>query len=684
MRHRAFAIVIAAILGLTVLNLPAVQGMDMCNPDVLWQTAQQNCPGWYSQFKVIVTDTSTHNPLAYNDANGPAPDELVRSIPADPAIPSRFVGLPDVLVKDASADAPPSVYKALTASEPTSAPIHAVLDAQLISTTAGYADNDFNPAAYFGARGLQQTMTYPAYVMFAWYGYWQENSEDNAIDDQSCTQPYFCGPQDEFVWRGLNTNESVEGLKWDFPGSWLQGGNPLPTVGAGYAGNCQAYAQYDQDCYAPGPVSGYWDQSNWTTGQQSWPDAGGYPTIAPEQTLVASHYVITVFGPQSLQETSNYSYTVDAPATTPGFFRAMDWFQALAPAAVSSLYVSTVHNVHNTSVTSFIPPGLIPTIPPFITSNISSAENSTNFVFQNASYAEEDALRTCPSQTPTQPESICARDVRQSVAQANQANVSPPGATDAPYIGGSFQIAVPGFTYLPTGNGQPFSAYWCGQVGQPSSCMQVIPETGVIGYAAGIGYPLGSCLVPACIGPALVNQGNGETTYMPPGFVIIGATQAWAWDDVNHDGYIGSPDEHTIQQYLAGNYATANIGGGDLLTGVAPQLPGVTVSPGAGGWPSGSYYVTNAENPYASSPLGPGPSTYLTPLSGQGSVFLRTDPLCSGGATGCATEDGLFIPEGTLAGLTGEIVGTISWTETTSNGQQSYSFHQDVKWTQSV
>ncbi|MHB8586995.1 MAG: hypothetical protein ACYDDF_14290 [Thermoplasmatota archaeon] len=659
------AISASFVLVATVLNLPSVQAVDMCNPDAAWQAAGVNCPAWYGQFKVELNNTSVHNPQAYDDANGPAPYELVRPIPADPAIPSRFVGLSDILLKDPAQDAPIGVQQALAATAPTSAPIHAVLDAQMYGTVQAYLDNDFEPTAYFGAQSVGHTITMPDYTIVAWYGFWQENNGDNSIEDQSCTQPYFCGPQDEFVWRGSNTNESMEGMLWDYPAPYNPNVPGVVGVGiapgedieaGGMAGNCQAYAQYDADCFAPGPVSTYWDQSNWTTGQQSWPVSGGGAALAPEESLLVNHYMITVFGPLTLGENSNYSYQVDAPASTPGFFRAMDWYQALAPGSVASLYSSSLFPVRDAvnNVT-------LPTLP--IPTTVTDTE-------QNAS---DDAFNTCPSQASPGQASVCARDTRQIVALANQASVSPAGSLGAPFLSANLQIAVPDFTYLPTGNGQPFSTYWCAQVGQPSNCMSNVPPAGTIGYLFGVGAPLGAA-----------GKSNGETSYMP-GTFLVGATQAFVWDDNNHDGYIGSPDQHTIDQYLAGNYPTANVGGGDSILGVAPQIQTLTVTPLGGGWPAGSFLVYNAANPYDSGPLGPPDHQYFTPLAGTTPVTLPMDPTtCQGAATGCVTRDGLFIPEGTLTGLAGDVHGTVGWVETTGTVSQSYSFTSDYQWTQSV
>ncbi|MHB8586269.1 MAG: hypothetical protein ACYDDF_10610 [Thermoplasmatota archaeon] len=641
MAHTGRAIWIG--IGLLASSLTALSGLGhaaiLCSPQAVQD--QLGCEGWYATFEVEVTNPTQHDPSAYNDANGPKGQET-QAIPPDPVIPSRFVGLPDILVKPAAQDAPAWVQSHL----PTNT--YAVLDAQEYGSLTVVGDDEpATPYGYLGAEALHQTWTEPSNMFLAFYGYWHPIVGDNVIHDEECGQPYFCSPTDEFVYRGDNTGEAVQGLAWNFPGGYSVYFGQGAFVGTGLAGNCKLYAQYDQGCISPSPAFNWWDTTNASQNgnYQAWQAGGGWSGYTPEDSLVVSRYIVSVFGPTNLAELSNYTYQIDAPASTPGFFRDMDWYQALAPASVQELYLSTMHRVRDTEQETQIPNVL--TTPPIV--------NQT----------EQQAFDTEAYTCPTSPAGVCARDVRQIVAKENQPKAVPPGAESAPYITATFNTVAPYPFYTPDST---WDQYWCAQTGMSPCLLNSIPYEGLQGVAS-VGNPY---------------LGNGQTTFAASAPMIYAETTAWAWYDADGDGYIGHPDNYTVQQYNAGMFATANTGTGDndIVRGLANQFNGVAASPSSAGWPPGSFLVRNFEFPLHGAPLGdPGQGNYLTPLSGTSPAKLRSGA-CAEGATTCGTIDALIIPSGTAEGLQGDTGPvTISWVDLNA---QAESYTQDYTWSQSI
>ncbi|MHB8587010.1 MAG: hypothetical protein ACYDDF_14365 [Thermoplasmatota archaeon] len=688
------------------------------NPGPVVAGSTNACEAWYQTFEEYTPSTDggnsaldgLHNPAAYDNQNGPG-NAASQAIPTDPNIPSDFVGLTDIEYKAASTDAPSWAYQHLTAStSDTSDPIYAVLNAQDYSSVTEYGADDVEPTNYMGAQQTGQTLSTPGNEIIAWYGYWQPQQGDGVFHEQGdCTPSWtFCAGTN-FVWRGSNTGEgttgeNLVGYLWNIPGGEAAGGgNNVPVVGGlpaadvvdvennlcpdatqnafscgsgasyvgtvavgeGMAGNCNKWQSYDANCISPEPSVPFLDQSNGTgtTGSQdSWNTGGGWFSTSPEDSLIIGKYTISVFGPASSQDpTSPYIMKVKSDGSTQGFFRDMNYYQAIAP-GLGATYLSTMH------------------VPRDEIANLGAGQTPVPIpapVIDAVNNASDVAHYTCPTNSVTNPvngqNGPCARDDRQSVAQDNAAHVTPSGASGMPYISVDLTGYVPSYAYP---YDQSFENYYCGTTlgGAAGNNCIPSPPVGVFGYLANVGYPVEGL----------------STSFEPSALFLTGQETGFVWTDVNGDGFIGEPDSFTVQEYRAGVFNTANVGPtdckgtNDCVTGYADQLGDVTVTP-VGGWPAGSFFVEHSTDPTNAQPFQFGNTntySYLTPLNGNTPAVLTvSSTFCGADAGTCPTQDGILVPTGTATGLTSSINGHITWTE----GTQTYDFNQGtVSTTQSV
>lgn len=732
-----------AILGLIVLCLtaivPTVQAWDYCSWGDPTQTvdtvtnAALSCQQTYYLFEENPA-TGVHDAAAWNDVPNPAADESA-AIPDTGFIPAIFTGHSQLIAKDAQSDAPASVWAGLTSSPGynPSLSTYAVLDAYDVGSLTAYADEPdpgqaTGPATYLAAETAGHPITQPTGDMWlAWYGFFQPNGNDFISMPTPDTAAGGCGANgfcagSNFAFRGHATGELMQGLQWDFPGG--DTANPGPgaivgdslclqmtqaitgscsdgasevgfaNIGAGLAGNCQRWSPAnnnpygDDQCVGPTPSGTWTDYSSAGDGgnSQSWTTGGGWETESPEESLIMDHYVVNIFGPSSLSDASPTQYPVNLENPTPqGYFRDTNYYQAIAP-GVQDLYLNTLHPVRDMVDTALATP--CPGAE--VCAAINAAASGNQLVSSG-----------CPTDKQSTAPAVCQADVRQDTAAANLNAVTPAGATYMPYVSGVFAVDVPLNTYA--GFEDPaFASYWCGQISSATcySTLTGLGAAGVFGWGAGgvgtVGGPLGSdvCIVAVgCEG----GRPTALTTFMPPGYTIVPEMQAWAWSDVDQDGFIGnyptSPTQSEIDNYNAGlvpsanDFTATNQGGtSDILLPLAHQLPGVYASPGAAGWPPGSFKVNWAWDIYASQTANPTSNykPYLQPLSGSQTVFLNKDRVycLNAQATRCPTEDALIIPTGTALGLTGAIPAQLSWTET--GGTTTFSFSENATWTQSV
>ncbi|MHB8586068.1 MAG: hypothetical protein ACYDDF_09595 [Thermoplasmatota archaeon] len=725
MRAKLLAGLFALTMAAGALVVPVAQAVDFCGPDAeVALVTQGQCQQWNYSFEVNPNNPSQHNPLAYNDAAGPAGQEE-QNIPPETYIPSEFVGLPQLLVKPAldsgsvKGDAPSWVQKWTGFNSNT----HAVLDQTVLTESEGHSV----PIGYLGAQTLGHSWTTPAAEVFAFYGFWNDLNGNGIIDSPSCNNPSFCNPaQDEFVWRGSNTGESLNAYMWVFPTNakygapaalyvgdggatgGLGGDGPsyvgLVAVGAGMAGDCQRYAQYDKDCTSPAP-SGLWsDRSNVSNSAQEWVGGGsgifitgsGFPEVTPEETLLIDRYVVSVFGPSNLTTpTDPYVFSPNADqasgGTGPmGYFRDSDWFQALAPSAVSNLYGTEMRFVRDQSQNVLSTP-----LPPPVVSVLSAVNNATS-----ATNSASDTV----SYGCNVPGAVkaCNRDVRQILATNNNANVQTqtagaPKSQARPFIEARFDSEVPTAANTPP---RAFYNYECyTQANLPAgTCDATTAVPGGVYGQNGVSGPF---------------QAGGAylTGFVGPTLYIRASMDAWIWYD-NGDGFIGAPDNYTIAQYNSGNFSSANTDcmtveggqtscgaiapsgpGNDTVVGLTPELvgQGTTVTPVGGNWPPGSFEVYYMDdNPYCTQPVGPGPSqcASLVPLTGDTAAFLEADTgssFCPTGATsGCPSENGLLLPEGDALGLHGVYQASLSWNEGSGANAAQYAWAGTYTWDQSV
>ncbi|MHB8586069.1 MAG: hypothetical protein ACYDDF_09600 [Thermoplasmatota archaeon] len=694
---------------------------DPCTVDSAWATAGVNCQQWYSTFEVVLPGNSingagpyTHDPLSYQQSNGPAGYED-QSIPASPDIPARFVGLPDIQIKPAinTTNGPGDAPYWVQSWPGMDASTWAILGVQAYSTfTIAGNSEPLTPYGYLGAETLGHTWTTPGNEFYAYYGYWRDLNHDNVIQNENCNGPGFCSQTDEFIFAGVNTYnnaQAVTGIQWVFPTGTQQGAEgtaslgdsgflgcgPLigcsststdvanVVVGSGLAGDCRQYQTYDADCISPAPEGTFNDASaNQSSNQEGWWGGGvqggsGWSNVMPEESLLISRYVVNVFGPTGLNEPGNaYGYEVDAGASTQGFFRDMNWYQAVAPSAVSNLYMSEMrsvrdnvggqlYTVENTSVGVPANP-VTPVVLGLYQSNVEPSVNSTVDSYNNAS---DTANYGC---LPSSPVTSCQRDIRQLTAVWNAENAT---AIETPYplpqhrplIGGSFDATVTSAAQPPP---EEWFQYYCSQASVDCSF------TGGLPVGVGGQQPTGFS--------GFGRNGDPITGFVPSATFIGGSMTMYTWQDTNGDGYIGAPDNYTIDHYLSGAFYTANVGtSNDTITGLTQFAQGITVTPN-GAWPPGTFLDSNADGiPYDTAASGQGNT--LTPLSGTGSVTLRPDTgYCGGGAASCPTQDVLLIPTGDALGLHGHMATTLKWEEGTPPAIYHYSWSGSVDWDQSV
>lgn len=139
---------------------------------------------------------------------------------------------------------------------------------------------------------------------------------------------------------------------------------------------------------------------------------------------------------------------------------------------------------------------------------------------------------------------------------------------------------------------------------------------------------------------------------LPAGNLVAARLEGWLWNDLNADGYIGSPSATTVAAYTAGAPVSPN----DLCVGPAPcetdsvaaQLAGrpVRVAPGPAGWPPGSVVLRDFA-------VAGGASAHpiLVPTL---AIDLRIDAACAAPQTECPTIDAIFVPGGALFPTTAE------------------------------
>ncbi|MHB8585084.1 MAG: hypothetical protein ACYDDF_04525 [Thermoplasmatota archaeon] len=726
----------------SMLATSSAFAMDLCSPDAVLNTV--GCQSWYNTFEVMLNDPSTHNPQAYNEANGPAGKES-QSIPADPAIPSGFVGQSDIQVKSYT-DAPTYVQSQFGVDASTHAIMGAMEAGDLGQRRATV------PYAYLGAEVQGHTWTTPSQSFYAYYGYWRNIQQDNVIHDEACNNtPGFCSPTDEFIWRGNNTGETnLVGVQWIFPTGTQEGDENLftlgdsafcptsgasgavmgvvtgiitgpcsdgPTqfgaevvIGAGLAGNCAKWGSYSADCANPAWTGLYNDRTNYSgTTAQAWIGGGtgvsGWSTISPEESLVINRYVINEFGPKSLvTATSPYGFDINAPETTPGFFRDMNWYQSVAPSSVDTLYASAMSAV-KTNAAPVINATEVPL--PQITA-LNPVTNAVNNASDVASYS------CIPSQV-----GACKYDTRQETAVANRPAVQTltagaPATTGNPFIDASFITDSPLYALTPTAG---FYEYQCpaltGGAVSAGTCDTVFGNTHTGTWRNGYGLRLGSVDNGALLTFSPLNSFDPTNGYVPSATLIEGSMDAFVWYDNNGDGFMGAPDNTTVQGYKSGAFYTANVlcpdgpgncgrttnqgpatanNGNDSIDGMADGARGVSVVPANGGtWPPGSMLVhnagTNPGGPWDEGPLGdPSHGSLLTPLAGNSAVYLPADPTeCKPGqASGCITSDALLIPGGTAFGLTGTMTAHFDWEEAQPSGSPyEYAWSGSYTWTQS-
>ncbi|MHB8586073.1 MAG: hypothetical protein ACYDDF_09620 [Thermoplasmatota archaeon] len=742
-----------------------VRAFDPCAPDAVTTTALPNCVSYYATFEVNLPGTNgagSHNPAAVDNTPNPRNDET-QGLPADPEIPSQFVGLTQIQVKPAVDGSVPGDAPANVQAWPGfGANTFAVFDQQEITQLQQIeGPGAIAPVSYMGAETVGHSWTSPSNNFIAYYGYWNDVNGNGVIDQSTdgpaqCGQPQFCNAQDEFVWRGQNTGENLVGYQWVFPTSTPEGGpntgydglsdfcggiegpfvcifspqdGPMEVgqvvIGAGLAGNCAKWQQYSADCVSPVPEGQWVDFSNYTNrpGQVWAMGSNGcagelvfcgasYSEVTPEETLLISRYVVSVVGPTNLvNPTSPTIITVNADPSTKGFFRDTDWFQALAPSAVSNLYTMEMRTVRDNvssalnitapqlppiqnPVTPIVNPIVDPIINPLIQNMIDPQVNNTQSAENNATDTEAYACLPSPLG--------CTKDIRQQIAMGNNGNIVTPGGAPKshanPYISGSFYAD----STIPSPPGTDWYYWACSQAGgDPTTCGTV---QGLSGNLQNSGTEV------ALFGGTIGTHGHTITGFIPQTMWIGASEDAWLWYDNNGDGYIGAPDNYTIAHYNNGTFYTANTGccgetndgkngngynpNVDTITGYLPDTLGVTVTPSNGqAWPPGSflaYYDITA--PADTPPIGPaeGSGGHLTPLTGTTPVFLRSyaqvvSSFCGSGPTqGCNSADGLIIPTGTALGLHGSMTVPISWTEGTAPNAYTYSWTGTYQWDQSI
>ncbi|MHB8586076.1 MAG: hypothetical protein ACYDDF_09635 [Thermoplasmatota archaeon] len=732
---------------------PVAHAYDPCSPDSV--TNQLGCQAWYSTFRVYLPGNNagaaagSFDPTAYNDVSGPAGQEEA-VLPSSPDIPYQFVGLDNVLVKPAldnqvsgqPGDAPSWVQAWPGFDDNT----WAVFDQKQVSDF-GTGTGGVLPYGYLASPVIGQSWTTPGQQFIAYYGFFRDVNHDNVINADptaatSCATPTFCSASDEFVWRGANdgegtgTNYQLVGFQYVFPTNTQEGGpnvvytgdrqvacagsaslvfNCGPSsawqdgpiivggvvLGAGLAGDCAKWAAEDTNCVSPAPEGVWadgtndskrpgqvWDMGAGPNGQTILTGSGG-STVTPEESLLISRYVVSVVGPHDLLlPTDPTGFSVNANPSTTGFFRAINWFQQLAPSSVGSLYTSSMHNARNTAIgTMDMTPSSDPVpalIDPIITPVTQPAEDTQSY--------------GCVPETAA---THCTVDTRQNVALANHAQVVPtnggPGTSANPLAYAFFYSDAP----VMSAPGKSWYAYWCAQANvDPGTCATVV------GTAPGGSPSIEDPNYYAFYGET---QQNGQhiTGYTPSNYYVGVMETALLWYDNSQDGFIGQPDNYTIQQYNAGNFWTANTGccgeanDGtsapidptiDTISGLDNELRGATVTP-QGTWPPGTFEALYDNSlPVNGNGLGPGTGAQLIPLTGSTPVFLRSalaagNNFCQEHETdnSCPSADGLIIPTGTALGLHGSMPVTLTWSEgTPPNPSYTYSWSGTYSWNASL
>lgn len=253
-------------------------------------------------FELAATDS--------DNRNGPAVDDT-RAIPAEPEVPARFIGLADTLAAPASYEGRGQLITD-----------HRVRSSLVVSGHAA-------PYHSYVGNALGSSSTPPTSAHSLWHGYWDDVNADGVIDDDWCAHGRWCGPTDEFVWRGANTGEDLAALLWLLPGD---------------ASGKASFASLAADGAAPDAE--YDDMTEPYSRWQGWRIHGGAGRVTAEEFLLVTQHSVSIIGPESLRETGPYGYQVEC-ALADGCMRDYDYHDALADDTAEALYLEATRAVRD-------------------------------------------------------------------------------------------------------------------------------------------------------------------------------------------------------------------------------------------------------------------------------------------------------------------------------------------------